>query len=94
MANDAKKISDLAIANTLSANDRVVILANPSTSANVKTITANNFANSIISKYISNTAPASNTATGFAGQIAYDNTYLYVCTGNNVWGRIDLTLSW
>lgn len=94
MANDARRISDLAIANTLSANDRVVILTNPDTSANVKTISANNFANSIILKYISNTVPGSNNTSGFAGQIAYDSTHLYICTGNNIWGRIDLTLSW
>lgn len=43
MSNDAKKVSELGIATTLSANDRVVILSNPDTSANVKTITTNNF---------------------------------------------------
>ena len=44
MANDSKKISELAIATALSANDRVVVLSNPNTaSANVKTITVGNF---------------------------------------------------
>jgi hypothetical protein len=47
VANDAKKISELVVVTTLSANDRVVILANPSSAANTKTITVANFANNL-----------------------------------------------
>jgi hypothetical protein len=51
MANDSKKVSQLSIATSLSANDRLVVLTSPTTSAQTKTITANNlaraFANSI-----------------------------------------------
>lgn len=47
MANDAKKVSELAVTTTLSANDRVVILSNPSSAANTKTITVANFANNL-----------------------------------------------
>jgi hypothetical protein len=82
------KISNLAIATTLSANDRVVVLTNTNSTAILKTITANNF-NRIIT-----TAPTSNTSNGVAGQIAYDNTSFYVCTANNKWGKVSLTLSW
>lgn len=32
-------------------------------------------------------APASATATGVAGQIAYDATHIYVCVATNVWVR-------
>jgi hypothetical protein len=32
-------------------------------------------------------APSSATATGTAGQIAYDGSYLYVCTATNTWNR-------
>jgi hypothetical protein len=32
-------------------------------------------------------APASATATGKAGQIAYDATHIYVCVATNVWVR-------
>jgi archaeosine-15-forming tRNA-guanine transglycosylase len=94
MAGDAKKVSELAVATTLSANDRVVVLVNPSTTANVKTITASNFANSVAAKFISNSVPTSNTSTGSPGQIAYSNNYIFVCVANNTWGRATLTLSW
>lgn len=32
--------------------------------------------------------PASAGATGTAGQLAYDGSYLYVCVAGNVWRRI------
>jgi hypothetical protein len=52
MANDSKKVSELLIATTLSANDRVVVLTSPNTtSVSVKTISANNFANSIVNYF-------------------------------------------
>ena len=38
-------------------------------------------------------APASATASGAAGQIAYDGSYFYVCTATNTWGRTALA-SW
>lgn len=94
MANDAKKISELAVTTTLSANDRVVVLVNPSTTANVKTITTSNFANNVAAKLITNSAPISNTSNGFPGQIAYNNTHIFICVANNIWGRAELTLSW
>lgn len=47
MANDSKKISELTIATTLSANDRVVVLTNPATSAQTQTITLQNITSSI-----------------------------------------------
>jgi len=94
VANDAKKISELVVVTTLSANDRVVILANPASSANARTITTANFANSVATKFISNTAPASNTSTGIQGQIAFDSNAIYVCTANNKWGKANLTFSW
>lgn len=37
--------------------------------------------------------PASATASGTAGQVAYDGTYLYVCTATNVWRQSALS-SW
>jgi hypothetical protein len=35
-------------------------------------------------------APASASATGTAGQIAYDNDFFYVAVGNNQWERTEL----
>ncbi|GAB1371205.1 hypothetical protein MASR1M45_12670 [Candidatus Kapaibacterium sp.] len=34
--------------------------------------------------------PASATASGTAGQIAYDNDYLYICVATNTWKRMPL----
>ena len=47
MANESVKTSDLGITTTLSANDRVVVLTNPATSAQTQTIAANNFVSSV-----------------------------------------------
>lgn len=47
MANDSKRIGDLDIATTLSANDRVVVLTSPyanGSGGNVQTTTADDFA--------------------------------------------------
>ena len=88
------KISALPVANTLSTTDRVVVLVNPASNASVRTITTANFANSVAARLISNSAPASNTANGTPGQIAYDSTSLYVCVANNLWGKTTLNLSW
>ena len=82
------KVSNLAVTTTLSANDRVVVLTNTNSTAVLKTITAGNF------KLVSNNAPASNTAAGIPGQIAYDSSHVYVCVANNTWGRASLTLNW
>lgn len=93
MSNNVKKISELAIANTLATTDRVVVLTSPASSANVKTITTANFANSVAAKLISNSAPASNTSNGIPGNIAFDATAVYVCVANNKWGKAILTLA-
>lgn len=37
--------------------------------------------------------PGSPTATGIKGQIAYDNSYVYICVATNTWRRAEL-LSW
>jgi hypothetical protein len=31
------------------------------------------------------------TATGTAGQISYDSSYIYICTATNTWKRAALT---
>lgn len=94
MADNAKKISELAIATTLAQADRVVVLTSPAASANVKTITVANFANSVAAKLITNAYPVSNTSNGVPGQIAYDSNSVYVCVANNKWGKASLTLAW
>jgi len=48
MANDSKKVSQLTVSTGLSANDRLVVLTNPTTSAQTKTISVRNLvANSL-----------------------------------------------
>ena len=37
------------------------------------------------------TVPASSTATGTEGQIAWDADYVYVCTATNTWKRAALS---
>lgn len=37
------------------------------------------------------TVPASATATGTAGQVARDSSYLYVCVATNTWKRVGLS---
>ena len=88
------KISALPVATTLSSTDRVVVLVSPASAANVRTITTTNFANSVAARLITNAVPTTNTSTGSPGQIAYDNTAVYVCVANNRWGKATLTLAW
>jgi hypothetical protein len=94
MANESKQLANVSVTTTLATTDRVVVITNPSTTANVKIITVSNFANNIVMKYISNTAPASNTSNGVTGEIAYDSSHVYICVANNTWGRAALSLSW
>lgn len=88
--NDARKISDLNTANTLALTDRVVVLVNPNTTANVLTITANTFAMSIPAMTLVNSTPINSSSPGTKNQITYDSNYIYVCVANNVWKRVSL----
>lgn len=36
-------------------------------------------------------APASATADGVAGNVAFDTSYFYVCVSSNVWKRVTLS---
>lgn len=70
------KISSLPVANTLSANDRVVVLVNPATAANVRTITAANFGASLVS---SNAIPVANTTQ--LGVVKVDGITITISNG-------------
>jgi hypothetical protein len=48
MTNDARKTSQLPIATSLSANDRLVVLTNPATSAQTQTVTLRTLSNNIV----------------------------------------------
>ena len=47
MSNSSKKISDLTSVTTLASTDKVVVLTNPGTTANVQTITLGNMVNNL-----------------------------------------------
>jgi hypothetical protein len=53
MANDAKKVSELGITTSLSANDRIVVLTNPTSTPVTQTITLSNL--------VANSIPKANT---------------------------------
>jgi hypothetical protein len=90
MADNSKKVSELATASNVASTDRVLVLRSPAANASVRTVTFSNFCANII---ISNTAPANSTANGLAGTFAYDSSYVYICVANNTWKRATLT-SW
>lgn len=77
MANVARRIQDLNTANTLSSTDRVVVLYNATTTANVLTITVNNF---IASVGASLTGPYTNDAAANAAGVVLKGLY-YDATG-------------
>ena len=58
MANDAKRTSQLGIATTLAATDRVVVLTNPASSAQTQTITVSNLVS-----VTANLLPIANSST-------------------------------
>lgn len=37
---------------------------------------------------INSTTPASSSASGIAGQIAYDDSFIYVCIAANTWKKV------
>jgi hypothetical protein len=90
MAGESKKVSELPTASNVASTDRVLVLRDPSGNASVRTVTMSTLSANII---VSNSAPANSTANGFAGQISFDSSYVYVCVANNTWKRADLT-SW
>jgi hypothetical protein len=66
MADNSKKVSELAIANTVATTDRVMVLRTPASNASVRTITVNNFAESIkplVQNIIPNTTVIANSVT-------------------------------
>jgi hypothetical protein len=64
-----------------------------SNSGDILVYTANVWANTAPSSFVSSlwvTPPATATASGTAGQIAYDSSYVYICVSNSTWVRAAL----
>jgi len=92
MANNAVKTSELPVATSLSANDRVVVLTDPAgtpitKAASLSTLFGNAAANVEIEYY----TPTTSSASAQEGVITYDSSYLYVAVANNSWKRISLS---
>jgi hypothetical protein len=96
MANRAKAISELDALTAPAGEDLLVIVDDPSGTPTTKYVTVANLllgntANITSSGIASKTVPANASATGTAGQIRYDSSYVYVCVSTNTWKRAALT---
>lgn len=103
MAERAKKISELDAHTNAPADNLLAIVYQPG-QANVGTrkITLSNlFANVSTNVVItgarlnlpSTAGPTTSTSTGTAGEIRYDDTFIYICIANNTWRRTQ-TFTW
>ena len=90
MADNSKKVSELAIASNVASTDRVLILRSPSANASVRTVPFSDLCANVI---VSNSVPANSSSNGLAGTIRYNSTHIYVCVANNTWKRASLD-SW
>lgn len=88
MANSAKPVANLAVATSIVSTDRIVILTNTTTTANVKTVNTSVFVANLV---LSNSVPANSTSNGTVGTIRWDSDYVYICVSNNVWKRATLS---
>ena len=88
MADNSKKVSELAQAANVASTDRILVLRSPSSNGSVRTIPFGTLCANIV---LSNTVPANSTANGLAGTLSYDSNYVYVCIANNTWKRTSLT---
>lgn len=84
MADNSKKVSELATASNVASTDRVLVLRSPASNASVRTVPFSDLSANII---ISNAAPASASSNGLAGTIRYDSNNIYICVANNTWKR-------
>jgi hypothetical protein len=85
-ANAVPTTSDL-VANEVAFNfaDNKLFVRNPTT-GNIVSVSLGGGGSGLTWSSV----PASATATGTAGQIAYDSQYQYICVATNTWARISL----
>jgi hypothetical protein len=95
MVDRAKKLSELPSATSVAGDALMVVVDTPSGTANTKYITVSNLlsnsANVRATSIKGTTAPSTANATGVAGEIRYDSSYVYVCVANNTWKRAELS---
>jgi hypothetical protein len=90
MADNSKKVSELATAANVASTDRIMVLRSPASSASVRTVPFGSLCANII---VSNTVPATASSNGAAGTISFDSNFFYVCVANNTWKKATLA-SW
>ncbi len=73
-----------------STGSGVKYLASFGTAASPDKVTINNAGDLTVSgnTIIATKTPASATATGTAGEVAWDSSYIYICTATNTWTRV------
>ena len=92
------KLSKLPIANSVSANDYLVSVTNPTTQAETKKILVSTLFKNVDTISINNLIIAnnhtatSNTETNIQGKLFFSNTHLYIAISNNVLRRIPLEI--
>lgn len=87
MANGSIKTSELPTAANVAATDRLMVLRDPTGGPSLRTVAFSTVSANLL---ISNSAPANSSASGLAGEVRYDSTYLYICISNNNWKRLTL----
>lgn len=94
------KLNDITSSNNITGDDKLLFVNDPANTANVYTITYQNFlANVSVPVVVTNTlfistksTPANSSAmTINAGAMFYDSSYLYIATANNTLKRIGLS---
>lgn len=84
MTDNSKKVSELPTAANVASSDRILVLRDPSGSPSVRTVNVSIFAANLA---LSNSVPANSTASGVAGTVRYDSSYIYICVASNTWKR-------
>ena len=89
--DNANKFVALAAPANIANPTTYLAWALPNTGGNVgQFITSDGAGNMQWATTVSNSVPGSNSATGQAGQIAFDSSYLYVCIAANTWTRVGI----
>jgi len=94
MATNSKKVSELPLASNVATTDRVMVLRSPSSNASVRTITVNNFAESIkplVQNIIPNTTVIANSVT-VASNGTSNVAFFSYTVGDGKTGCCDITL--
>lgn len=87
MSDRAKKVSELTVTASVANGDLFIIGKVAANTTN--TVTGNTLATYVSSKNFPNSTKANN-ATGTAGQLSWDASYIYVCVATNTWKRVAL----